>query len=34
VTAAGIEVEDENSRRRQAIGFDEIKAANYEHTFE
>jgi len=34
VTAAGIELEDEPSRRRQTIAFEEIKAANYEHTFE
>ncbi|MFI5353269.1 MAG: ribosome maturation factor RimP [Candidatus Binatales bacterium] len=34
VNPAGVEVEDENSRRRQAIGFDEMKTANYEHTFE
>ncbi len=34
VSDNGIEVEDEISRARQAIGFDEISAANYEHDFD
>jgi len=34
VGPSSIEVEDENSRRRQAIGFEEIKEANYEHRFD
>jgi ribosome maturation factor RimP len=34
VTAAGVEVEDEISRRRQSFSFEEIKEANYEHKFE
>jgi ribosome maturation factor RimP len=33
VNASGIELEDEISKRRLAIGFDEIKEANYEHQF-
>ena len=34
VTPSGIEVDDEISKRRQTIGFEEIKGANYEHTFD
>jgi ribosome maturation factor RimP len=34
VSPNGIEVEDEISRRRMAIGFDDIKGANYEHKFD
>ena len=34
VNEGGIEVEDEISRRRQIIGFDEISSANYEHKFD
>jgi ribosome maturation factor RimP len=34
VTPSGIEIEDEISRRPQPINFEEIKEANYEHTFE
>lgn len=33
VSADGIEVDDEISKRRQAIGFDQIEGANYEHDF-
>jgi ribosome maturation factor RimP len=29
----GVEIEDESSRRTVAIGFDEIKGANYEYDF-
>lgn len=34
VAQSGIEVDDEISQRRQAIGFEEIKEANYEHKFD
>ena len=33
VSPAGIELEDEISKRRLVFGFDEIKEANYEHQF-
>ena len=33
VSPSGIELEDEISERRLALGFDEIKEANYEHQF-
>ncbi len=33
VSSAGIEVDDENTGRRQALRFDEIQAANYEYEF-
>jgi ribosome maturation factor RimP len=34
VSPSGIEVDDEISHRRQVIGFEEIKGANYEHKFD
>jgi len=34
VGPSGIEVEDEISKRRHAIAFEEIKGANYEHRFD
>ncbi len=34
VSASGIEVEDEISRKRQTFGFDEIAGANYEYDFD
>jgi len=33
VSERGVELDDEVSRRRQVIGFEEIKEANYEHEF-
>jgi ribosome maturation factor RimP len=33
VSPSGIELDDEISKRRLALGFDEIKEANYEHVF-
>ena len=33
VSSSGIELDDEISKRRLALGFDEIKEANYEHQF-
>ncbi|MGH7916320.1 MAG: ribosome maturation factor RimP [Candidatus Binataceae bacterium] len=33
VNAEGVELDDEQSHSRQAFAFDEIKGANYEHTF-
>lgn len=33
VSPSGIELDDEISKRRLALGFDEIKEANYEHQF-
>jgi ribosome maturation factor RimP len=33
VSASGIELEDEISKRRLTLGFEEIKEANYEHQF-
>jgi ribosome maturation factor RimP len=33
VSPSGIELEDEISKRRLTLGFDEIKEANYEHQF-
>jgi ribosome maturation factor RimP len=33
VAREGIEIDDEASRRRARIGFDDIKGANYEHDF-
>jgi ribosome maturation factor RimP len=33
VSAEGIELDDEISKRRQAIGFDQIEGAKYEHNF-
>ena len=34
VSASGIELEDEISRKRQTFGFDEIAGANYEYDFD
>jgi ribosome maturation factor RimP len=34
VTGAGVELDDEQSGQRQALSFDEIQVANYEHSFE
>ena len=34
VSGSGIELEDHASRKRQAIGFDEMAGANYEHDFD
>ena len=34
VNGVGVEVEDEQSGQRQALRFDEIQGANYEHNFE
>jgi len=34
VSANGIELEDEISRKRQTFGFDEISGANYEYDFD
>ena len=34
VSASGIELEDEISRKRQTFGFDEISGANYEYDFD
>ena len=33
VTPSGIELDDESSRRRIAIGFEDMQAANYEYDF-
>jgi ribosome maturation factor RimP len=33
VSASGIELDDEISKRRLSLGFEEIKEANYEHQF-
>jgi len=33
VGASGIELDDETSRKRQTIGFDEMSGANYEYDF-
>ena len=30
----GIELDDETSRKRQTIGFDEMTGANYEYDFD
>src|SRR5579862_2040242 len=34
VDESGIELDDETSRKRQAIGFDEMASANYEYDFD
>jgi ribosome maturation factor RimP len=34
VSDAGIELDDETSRKRQSIGFDEMALANYEYDFD
>lgn len=34
VSGAGIELDDQAGRKRQAIGFDEMAGANYEHDFD
>src|SRR6202161_4527090 len=34
VGASGIELDDETSRKRQTIGFDEMSGANYEYDFD
>jgi len=34
VDQSGIELDDETSRRRQTIGFDEMSGANYEYDFD
>jgi ribosome maturation factor RimP len=34
VNGAGVELDDEQSGQRQALNFDEIQVANYEHSFE
>ena len=34
VNAEGVEIDDEPSRRRARIGFDQIKGANYEYDFD
>jgi ribosome maturation factor RimP len=34
VGESGIELDDETSRKRQAIGFDEMASANYEYDFD
>ena len=34
VGESGIELDDESSRKRQTIGFDEMSGANYEYDFD
>jgi hypothetical protein len=34
VGQSGIELDDETSRKRQTIGFDEMSGANYEYNFD